>query len=569
MERTAPEDFRGIVVGPHEEKDEFFERKIGLISVVIISLSAMLGSGLFVLPALAMLEMGGGSIPVGGVWLAYLLAAIVVLPAAISKSELASAMPYTGGTYVYIQKTFGALIGTISGLGLWANFMLKSAFALIGFKAYLWVIEAAIGDMIERELEIDIQVAALLLLVLIIIINIRGLKSIKRVQTPIILSATTFLLGLSLWSLISMPINWDSVLSKEAFGSGISSVATTAAFVFVSYAGVTKIAAVGGEIKNPHKNIPNGILLSLLISSFLYIFITFSMAAVLSPSEYMEEDGSHHARHDPVYIFAEAVGGELIGTIAAIFSVVVMTSMAVAGMMAASRFPFAMAKDKLIPDAFGRVHSKFLTPQLSIIFTGLSMGLAITFLPVHDVAELASGFKIMIFIMINFSVVILRTSSSSHNWYSPKWKSPMYPFMQFFGILAGFWLLILMGLEALIGASTAIILGILIFKSYGEKNNESIISPWDTFLLTMRNSDEVEIRRKKAVFFSVNSRNDNDLDLGEFTLAMNYLNPDVYETQYLSNLFSQLDENKNGRISLEEFIEIDEDSLNLYSSEAE
>ncbi len=569
MERPASEEIRGIVVGPKEEVDEFFERKIGLISVVIISLSAMLGSGLFVLPALAMLEMGGGSIPVGGIWLAYLLAAIVVLPAAISKSELASAMPFTGGTYVYIQKTFGALIGTISGLGLWANFMLKSAFALIGFKAYLWAIEAAIGDMIERELEIDIQVAALLLLVLIIIINIRGLKSIKRVQTPIILSATTFLLGLSLWSLISMPINWDSVLSREAFGSGISAVATTAAFVFVSYAGVTKIAAVGGEIKNPHKNIPNGILLALLISCFLYVFITFSMAAVLSPSEYMEEDDSHHARHDPVYIFAETVGGELIGTIAAIFSVVVMTSMAVAGMMAASRFPFAMAKDRLIPDAFGRVHSKFQTPQLSIIFTGLSMGLAITFLPVHDVAELASGFKIMIFIMINVSVIILRTSSSSHNWYSPEWKSPMYPFMQFFGILAGIWLLILMGFEALIGASTAIILGILIFKSYGVKYNESIISPWDTFLLIIRNSDEVEIRRKKAAFFSVNTRNDNDLDMDEFTLAMNYLKPDVYETQYLSNLFSQLDRNKNGRISLEEFIEIDEDTLNLYSSEAE
>jgi len=569
MEGATSEELRGIVVGPTDEIDEFFERKLGLVSVVIISLSAMLGSGLFVLPALAMLEMGGGITPVGGVWLAYLLAAIVVLPAAISKSELASAMPFTGGTYVYIQKTFGALIGTISGLGLWANFMLKSAFALIGFKAYLWVIEGVLGDLIQRELEIDIQVAALLLLVIIIIINIRGLKSIKKVQTPIILSATSFLLGLSLWSLVSMPINWNAVLSKEAFGGGISSVAATSAFVFVSYAGVTKIAAVGGEIKNPNKNIPNGILLSLLISCFLYVFITFSMAAVLSPIEYMEEDDIHHARHDPVYIFAENVGGELIGTIAAIFSVIVMTSMAVAGMMAASRFPFAMAKDRLIPSVFGKVNPKFQTPHLSIIFTGLSMGLAIAFLPVHDVAELASGFKIMIFIMINISVVILRISSSSHNWYSPEWKSPLYPFIQFFGILAGIWLLILMGSEALIGASAAIIIGLLIFKSYGEKYNESIISPWDTFILTMKNSDEVEIRRKKAAFYSVDSRSQDDLDLGEFTLAMNYLNPDGFEEQYLSGLFSKLDRDKDDRISLREFIELDEAALNLDAFEAE
>ena len=115
----------------------------------------MLGSGLFVLPALAMLEMGGGTQPVGGVWLAYLLAAVIVLPGAISKSELATAMPASGGSYIYVQRTFGPMFGTISGLGLWENFMLKSAFALIGFKAYLWVIEDIIG------VDINIETAAI------------------------------------------------------------------------------------------------------------------------------------------------------------------------------------------------------------------------------------------------------------------------------------------------------------------------------------------------------------------------------------------------------------------------
>ena len=133
MNIRGPNDLAGIVLKSDEDLEGPLERKLGLGAVVIISLSAMLGSGLFVLPALAMLEMGGGSNPVGGVWLAYLLAAIIVLPAAISKSELATAMPTSGGSYVYVQKTFGPLFGTISGLGLWANFMLNSAFALIGF----------------------------------------------------------------------------------------------------------------------------------------------------------------------------------------------------------------------------------------------------------------------------------------------------------------------------------------------------------------------------------------------------------------------------------------------------
>ena len=92
----------------------------------------MLGSGVFVLPAFAANTMGDG------IWLAYILAATVVLPAALSKSELASAMPSSGGSYVYLERTFGPFFGTISGIWLWSSFLLKSAFALIGFQAYLF-----------------------------------------------------------------------------------------------------------------------------------------------------------------------------------------------------------------------------------------------------------------------------------------------------------------------------------------------------------------------------------------------------------------------------------------------
>ena len=105
------------------------ERSLNLIGVIIISLAAMIGSGLFVLPSFAAEIMGPG------IWLAFLLAALVVLPGAISKSELASSMSESGGSYVYLERTFGPVLGTISGLGLWASFLLKSAFALIGFRA--------------------------------------------------------------------------------------------------------------------------------------------------------------------------------------------------------------------------------------------------------------------------------------------------------------------------------------------------------------------------------------------------------------------------------------------------
>ena len=340
MRHYGPEDLVGIVLTPRDTESDGLERKLGLFSVIVISLSAMIGSGLFVLPALAMLELGGGDSPLGGVWLAYLVAAFLVIPGAVSKSELSTAMPTSGGSYVYVQKTFGPLIGTVAGLGLWANFMLKSAFALIGFKAYLWVIEDLLG------MDIDIEAAAIILLAIIVGINILGVKKIKKVQIPIVIFSAGYLFALCVYAIAYHDLDWSAVASRDSFGSW-DDVAATSAFVFVSYAGVTKIAAVAGEVKSPERNLPYGILLSLLFSCLLYVLVTMVMAAAVPPSEYMH--GEHGASEDPIYIFAEAVGGETVGKIAAILAVVTMTSMALAGILASSRFPFAMSRDNLLP----------------------------------------------------------------------------------------------------------------------------------------------------------------------------------------------------------------------------
>jgi len=572
MRTYGPKDLVGIVLTPIEVVSDTLERKLGLFSVVIISLSAMIGSGLFVLPALAMLEMGDGTNPVGGVWLAYLVAALIVLPGAISKSELSTAMPSSGGSYVYVERTFGPLVGTIAGLGLWANFMLKSAFALIGFKAYLWVIEELLG------IQIDIESAALVLLAVIVGINILGVKRIKKIQTPIVMTSTVYLLGLCVWAVSSGDMNWDAVTSSEAFGGDWEAVASTSAFVFVSYAGVTKIAAVGGEIKDPQRNLPYGILLSLLFSCLLYVTVTLVMAAAVDPSEYMHGDGQ--AGEDPVYIFAKAVGGETVATIAAILAVVTMTSMALAGILASSRFPFAMARDKLLPQFLEDVHGKFETPHWAIIGTGLAMAAAITFLPVHDVAELASGFKIMIFMLINACVIVLRSSSESHAWYDPEWKTPwpLYPLVQLFGIIGGGGLLFLMGTKSLVGAAVAVILGTIIYKSYGESRVENEITPWDTSKKMITDPNEVERRRQFAAFHAADTEATGKLNLGQFVSAVRALGYIEEKSssiddealvishtrhhsgnQLVRDFFHWGDRNADGLIDIDEFIRMAEE----------
>ena len=568
MRHYGPEDLVGIVLTSRNTESDGLERKLGLFSVIVISLSAMIGSGLFVLPALAMLELGGGDSPLGGVWLAYLVAAFLVIPGAVSKSELSTAMPTSGGSYVYVQKTFGPLIGTVAGLGLWANFMLKSAFALIGFKAYLWVIEDLLG------MDIDIEAAAIILLAIIVGINILGVKKIKKVQIPIVIFSASYLFALCVYAIAYHDLDWSAVASRDSFGSW-DDVAATSAFVFVSYAGVTKIAAVAGEVKSPERNLPYGILLSLLFSCLLYVLVTMVMAAAVPPSEYMH--GEHGASEDPIYIFAEAVGGETVGKIAAILAVVTMTSMALAGILASSRFPFAMSRDNLLPPFLESVHQRFGTPHWAIIGTGVAMGLAITFLPVHDVAELASGFKIMIFMLINGCVIVLRTSSDSHKWYDPKWKTPwpLYPAVQLFGIFGGGALLYLMGSKSLVGASAAIVLGLIIYNGYGRNRVDAQITPWETVRLMLTNADEAERRRLFAAFYDADEERDGQLNLDQFVSAFKALGyiegggPNIPDDaivlsktrnrrgdQLIGDVFGKGDTDKDGLINIEEFLEV-------------
>ena len=554
MQSIKPSSLIELVYKPIDLVSDTLERKLGMVSVVIISLSAMLGSGLFVLPALAMLDLGGGTTPLAGIWLAYLLAAVVVLPGAVSKGELATAMPSSGGSYIYIERTFGPLIGTISGLGLWANFMLKSAFALIGFKAYLWILENYIG------ITIDIEIAALVLLLLIVIINILGLTRIKKVQTPIVLISVLFLFLLCIWAILTMDLNWGAPFSKAAFGSGWESVAQTAAFVFVAYAGVTKIAAVGGEIKDPGRNIPYGILLSLLISCILYVTISIVMVAAIEPSGYMMDDGQ--AREDPIYVFANAVGGEVVGIIAAVLAVITMTSMALAGIMAASRFPFAMARDNLLPEALENVHPKYQTPHLAIIGTGIAMAAAITLLPVHDIAKLASGFKIMIFIVINACVIVLRKASKTHSWYKPEWKSPLYPWIQLFGIIGGFVLIYLMGSKAIIGGAACCILGLITYYSYGKSRAHPMLTPWRTVRTEFTNADQFEREKRWLVFHTAAAKQSHPdyLNESEFVHAMGIIAPQ-YDAFHVRNMFHEIDLNNDGVIDVDEFLQGIHDDL--------
>ena len=448
------------------------KRSVGLAGVVIISLSAML-PGIFVTPTFAADIMGAG------IWLAFIVAAAVVLPAAISKAELSSGMPSSGGSYVYLERTYGPMIGTISGLGLWASFLLKSGFALIGFSAYFVAVTTYF------DIQMRMMVLSMSALVLITIVNILGVKKVKAIQTPVLFVTLAMLIITCIAAFFVDGFDGGRPF-RAAFDTDLWTLAETSAFVFVAYAGVTKVAAIGGEVKDPEKNLPAGMLLSLLIATILYSAIAYLMMAAI-PGEWWKVDGK--VVEDPIYVFAKAVVGTEFGIFAAIISVLAMISMALAGILASSRFLYAMGQDKLLPPALERVHEKYETPHWPIIVTGVAMGLAIFFVPLKDVVKLASGFKIMIFIMINTCVIILRQTSDRHGW-DPSYKGIFYPFMQIWGIVAGLFLIYFIGDKAFIGATAAIGAGLFTYFLYGKSHAEISKTPFQSFRESMTNRGE-------------------------------------------------------------------------------
>lgn len=401
----------------------------------------MLGSGIFVLPGLAAAKTGSS------VWLAYLLAALCILPAALSKSELATAMPKSGGTYVYIERAFGPLFGTVSGIGLWLSLLLKSSFALVGFGAYLSVLIT-----IAPELTKFVAVG---FLGLILFLNILGVKKVGKVQIVVV---TISLVALSFILIFGLP-NVQTLLLKPFTINGNTGLTATVAFVYISYAGVTKVAAIAGEIKNPNRNLPLAMILSLLIMTTIYVCITFVLVGNI-PLEALSTDLK------PIYTISEQLGGKTVGIIAAVVGVITLISMANSGVLAASRFPFAMAMDKLLPSFMSKIHSKYLTPVVTIVMTCGVMALVILFLDVEKIAKLASAFMVMMFILVNLAVIILRETSAQ--WYNPPYRSPLYPIMQLFGIVSGIVLLVFLGLMPFLAIISIFVLGIVVYFLFGK-----------------------------------------------------------------------------------------------------
>jgi len=404
------------------------ERDLGLLAVLAISIGAMIGSGIFILPGLAMAEAGPAVIA------AYLLAGIMVLPAALSKSEMATAMPEAGGTYIYIERGMGPILGTIAGIGTWFSLSFKGALALVGGMPYLAVL-----------FDIPHTTVALALCAVLIVVNVVGVKQTGRMQVAIV----AVMLAAMGWFVVQSAPATEVARYGDFFGEGTGGLLAATGLVFVSYAGVTKVASVAEEVENPDRNIPLGILGSLAFTTVLYVAIVAIVVGVVPGADLLDS-------YTPMTDVANLTMGS-VGVYAIVLAAVLaLVSTANAGILSSSRYPFAMSRDSLAPSLFENVSDRFQTPRNAITITGILMLGLIAFVDILAIAKLASAFKILVFALVNAALIAFRQADLES--YDPAFESPLYPWTQLFGIGASILLLTQMGLIPALGA-LGIVLG--------------------------------------------------------------------------------------------------------------
>ncbi len=432
---------------------EELERDLGLPSVVAISMGAMIGSGIFILPGLAMAEAGPSVI------LAFIIAAVLVLPAAVSIAELGTAMPEAGGDYIFIERGIGPSAGTIAGLGTWLMLMFKGALALFGGMFYLEPVLSSFGvTMTETEL----RVLAVLIGAFLISVNVVGVKQTGGLQKILVLIMLFILGGFVALTGGSVNTTLYGGSVDGFFSEGTAGLFAATATVLISYGGVTKVAAVAEEIENPGRNLPLGLLLSLALTTALYALIVAIIVGVVEPEMLLTDEWENI----PVVAVVEVVGlGFLMVVAIVIAAMFALISTANAGILTASRYPFALSRDNLLPEVFATVSSRFRTPTTAILTTGGAMLFIIIALPVEDIAKTAGAFQIVVYILVCLSLMAFRRRDPE--WYDPGFRSPLYPWMQIFGVFSGIFILTQMDPLPQIGGVGIAVVGGLWYYFYG------------------------------------------------------------------------------------------------------
>jgi APA family basic amino acid/polyamine antiporter len=445
-------------------------------NLVSLGIGAIIGTGIFVLTGTAAANQAGPALV-----LSFIISALGCGFAGLCYAEFCTMIPTSGSAYTYAYATLGEFVAWIIGWDLILEYLFASSTVAVGWSGYMVSFLYSLGIPIPEQfskapLAFDeagwhttgavFNLPAVFIVVLVSSILVLGIKESARFNNVIVYIKIAVILLFIIFGMGFVDTsNWTPFIPEEqGLGKfGWSGILAGAGVIFFAYIGFDAVSTAAQEAKNPQKDMPFGILGSLIVCTILYIVVSLILTGIVN-----YKDLNVPA---PIALAIDRTGSSLawlsplikIGAIAGLSSVILVM------LMGQPRIFMAMSNDGLLPPVFGKIHPKYQTPYISTIITGSVAALVAAILPINILGELVSIGTLLAFVIVCGGIMVLRKTRPD----LPRpFKTPWMPFVPIMGILICFAQMVLLPPDTWIRLFTWMAIGIVVYFAYGRKRSK-------------------------------------------------------------------------------------------------
>lgn len=473
------------------DSDKGLKRTLGSTNLVLLGIGAIIGAGLFVRTAWA-----AGSHAGPAVTISFIVAAIGCAFAGLCYAEFASMIPIAGSAYTYAYATMGELIAWIIGWALILEYALGAATVSIAWSEYLntlldmripyeWTHSPFESALIDGVKHTGIMNApALFILLVLTLLLIKGTQESAMVNAIIVfLKVAIVLIFIAIgWSFINPENHTPYLIPENAppaqlpdgkpytytdfFRHGWGGVLTGAGIVFFAFIGFDAVSTAAQEAKNPKRDMPIGILGSLLICTILYILFSHVLTGVAPYTDFVKEGREASVAYA---ITTYMPGYDWLATTVTIAILAGFSSVILVMLMGQSRVFFSMSNDGLLPKAFSALHPRFRTPYKANVILFVFVGAFAAFVPGNVAGDLTSIGTLFAFVLVSLGVWVMRKTDPN----TPRpFKTPLVPFVPLMGMIVCTAMIVGLPGPTLLSALGWMIAGLLVYFIYSRKHSK-------------------------------------------------------------------------------------------------
>ncbi len=472
-----------------EEPEHQLKRVLGSFDVVMLGIGAIIGAGIFATIGTA--AAGDAARPGAGpaLMLSFVLTGVACGFAALCYAEFASMVPISGSAYTYSYGTLGELVAWIIGWDLIIEYAVGNVAVAISWANYFKTLVSGFGIIIPDWMSIDYRTAAKIpgllenaphiwgipivfnlpafsIVALITVVLVIGIKESSRTTTVMVIIK---LLVLGLFVVVGFyhvnPANWTPFAPN-----GWKGIQAGAAVVFFAYIGFDAVSTVAEEVRNPKRDMPIGIIGSLIICTIIYILVAAVFTGIIPYNDLIHTLATSQSEPLTLAMQYAKIGkhADLIIGIIAFGSVIAHTAVLLVFQLGQPRIFFSMARDGLLPQKFAKVHPRFKTPAVTTIVTGLVVGVTAMFTTIDEMVDLTNIGTLFAFILVCAGIIILRKKEPD----KPRpFKTPFVPLIPVLGIIACLYLILGLPWITYIRFAGWLIIGLVVYFMYGYRHS--------------------------------------------------------------------------------------------------